>query len=80
MQVNCCANCEHRKFVGYYAYDACFAQEIKDMFEGYDGVSGQPCYQKENCCITVREYYCQTNWFEPKKSFMDKLICLFKGE
>ena len=41
------------------------------------GVSGQPEYQRNNCCITVREYYCDGDWFEPKKSFMDKLICLF---
>ena len=62
----------------FVAYDACFSQQIKDMYSGYDEVTGVPDYMKENCCITVRSYFCKGNWFEPKKSFVDKLICLFK--
>lgn len=54
MKLNCCANCKYRKAVGHFTYDACFSQQIKDMYRGYDEVTGVPDYMEENCCITVR--------------------------
>ena len=53
-------------------------QQIKDMYCGYDEVTGVPDYMEENCCLTVRSYFCKGDWFESKKSFIDKLVCLFK--
>ena len=78
MKLNCCANCKYRKAVSHFTYDACFSQQIKDMYRGYDEVTGVPDYMEENCCLTVRSYFCKGDWFESKKSFIDKLVCLFK--
>ena len=43
-------------------------------------VTGGRLFECKDLCGYVRTVYCQGNWFEPEKSFIDKLICLFKGE
>ena len=43
-------------------------------------VTGKREFDCKDLCGRVRNMECHGNWFEPKKSFMAKLICLFKGE
>ena len=71
-----CVNCKHHKKLGLYSLNYCVRENMGRLNE----VTGGRLFECKDLCGYVRTVYCQGNWFEPKKSFMDKLICLFKGE
>ena len=79
MKENYCVNCKYHKVLGCYTEDDyCLNLNVGDVVR--NDVTGSIEPQARQECRTVRREICQGRWFEPKKSFMDKLVCLFKGE
>lgn len=76
MKENYCVNCKYHKELGFYGSNYCVRENSGRMNE----VTGEMEFDCKDLCDSVRVFYCEGNWFEPKKSFMTKLICLFKGE
>ena len=71
MKENYCVNCKHCKKIGYHDVFYCCSENV---------VANRVTGKHIDLCESTRYVGCYGNWFEPKESFMDKLICLFKGE
>lgn len=71
-----CVNCKYHEELGFYGSNYCVRENSGRMNE----VTGEREFDCKDLCARVRNMECRGNWFEPKKSFITKLICLFKGE
>ena len=74
MKDNYCVNCKYHKELGFYKSDYC----VRPSSGRINEVTGKKEFDCKDLCDRVRMVECKGGWFEPKKSFMDKLICLFK--